>query len=269
MSITQKLDSFELSKQGIRLPSELYRIIRNYILDDYDVNAAKSWAFDYLNNSIYENFNNSFDFKKDYEDSREMLDYFQEELKNVFGKGKLPPELKKKIELWIEIIEKYDIYKDDLDIHDIFELMYDIEFYSDIVHTVKKDKDTYIYSYETVKDYNDNMRKIYEVYKLKNTQIIKNIQNYNYEIFKLFDETLEVSNIDFKGDNNIYTDTLLEDLYKQYKEISILNLNTIKNKNMIEEYNRMVDIHNKYAFKYPDILSKYTGPYKSAPPIIS
>ncbi len=46
MEELNKLNRFELSKQGQRLPRELFIIIRDYSLAEI---IAKKWAFDYLN----------------------------------------------------------------------------------------------------------------------------------------------------------------------------------------------------------------------------
>ncbi len=54
MSTLDNLDRFEWSDQGRPISRELFVIIHNHILNDYDVFEAGNWAYENLNKSLKE-----------------------------------------------------------------------------------------------------------------------------------------------------------------------------------------------------------------------
>ncbi len=111
MSITDKLDILEWSNTGKRLPRELFVLIRNHILDDYDDIKAKSWVFDNIVPSFFQGeFNQppeqSFVFYDPYPPRERksiinQVKYFQDKLEKTPNN----PIIIKIIQLWFDIIE--------------------------------------------------------------------------------------------------------------------------------------------------------------------
>ncbi len=98
MSTLNKLDAFEISKQGIRIPRELFKIIRDYLLEDYD---SIKWGLSYTlaNLERYGNYEELLGFN----DAEDTIKELIESLKNVKTEEQRKHVLQK-IEMFMQIM---------------------------------------------------------------------------------------------------------------------------------------------------------------------